>query len=41
MKLSLRIDDVQESGYTQEQIATHLNMHYSYISLLLRTLKST
>jgi hypothetical protein len=30
------VDAVQKYGYTQQQIATHLNMHYSTISNLVR-----
>jgi len=30
------IDAVQKYGYTQQQIAAHLNMHYSTISNLVR-----
>jgi hypothetical protein len=30
------IDAVQKYGYTQQQIAVHLNMHYSTISNLVR-----
>ena len=32
---------VEKYGYTQRAIAKHLGMHYSYISLILRTLVST
>lgn len=32
---------VEQYGYTQRAIARHLGMHYSYISLILRTLKGT
>jgi hypothetical protein len=32
---------VEKHGYTQRSIARHLGMHYSYISLILRRLKST
>lgn len=30
------IDDVAKYGYTQQQIAAHLNLHYSTISNLVR-----
>jgi hypothetical protein len=30
------VDAVQKYGYTQQQIAAHLNMHYSTISNLVR-----